>query len=521
MAAQPPAGSEMPSAGTDRSAMVFVVLFALAGIVLVYFLTRTTPQRLSDESNLREWFDEAKVHRKTLPELVAEYVDLRDQYGLADTESLVVRKREEIAEQLLRLADPTRLYQGQLPLFPEIYNLQIAFPGTDWAPIVWDSPLPKPRPELNPTSQLTYRLLGEHEPRVELRCEYRLHVYNARQKEAEERQSRLFGLALVLLVVGLIGLMLVVRAARANQRAEHQRNIALEKEKQIEHQRNLALEQENRAAAAERAALELESQLFAGIGITAGSYAHNIKNLLVRPNDLLNRCIESDGLSPHQATMLQEVKATLGSVTERVQQILRTVSRDPSKAEKVRVDVNAQMRDLVASWGELARDKWKIDLVAELAPEQLWIQADASNLVQTFENLLFNARDATFEMRNWIRQSAHQSGLSDEKRRQALLEAAAWRGRVTLRTRRGNGQVIVEVSDNGIGMSEEVRRRCTETHFSTKRDNAIFEGYTAGTGLGLSFVAVVLKNHGATLEVDSQPRQGTTFRIIFPEAASP
>src|SRR5256886_6930032 len=65
---------------------------------------------------------------------------------------------------------------------------------------------------------------------------------------------------------------------------------------------------EGRAADAERDALELKSQLYASIGIMAGSYAHNIKNLLVRPNDLLTRCIESDGVPHDHQAMLQEVK---------------------------------------------------------------------------------------------------------------------------------------------------------------------------------------------------------------------
>src|SRR5207248_2632874 len=102
---------------------------------------------------------------------------------------------------------------------------------------------------------------------------------------------------------------------------------------------------ESRAAEAERAALELKSQLYASIGIMAGSYAHNIKNLLVRPNDLLARCIEADGLSPVQESMLGEVRQTLGTVTERLQQILRTVRRDPSRAELTRIDLNALVED--------------------------------------------------------------------------------------------------------------------------------------------------------------------------------
>ena len=48
--------------------------------------------------------------------------------------------------------------------------------------------------------------------------------------------------------------------------------------------------------------------------------------------------------------------------------------------------------------------------------------------------------------------------------------------------------------------------------------NAIYEGYNAGMGLGLSFTAVVLEHHGARLEVDTEPLKGTTFRVVFPLA---
>src|SRR5205807_7251938 len=155
--------------------------------------------------------------------------------------------------------------------------------------------------------------------------------------------------------------------------------------------------------AAERQALELKSQLYASIGIMAGSYAHNIKNLLVRPNDLLRRCLESDGLPQDKQHMLHEVRQTLGTVTERLQQILRTVRRDPSRAELSCLDLNTLVRELYATWVDLARDKWKLQLSMELCSEPLWIEGDLSHLQQAVENLLFNARDATFEMRNHLR----------------------------------------------------------------------------------------------------------------------
>ena len=114
------------------------------------------------------------------------------------------------------------------------------------------------------------------------------------------------------------------------------------------------LEQRLATQAAEQRALELKSQLYASIGIMAGSYAHNIKNLLVRPNDLLSRCLEADGLSDDQEAMLHEVRETLGTVTERLQQILRTVRRDPNRTEQTRLDLNAVVRDLERTWRDLA-----------------------------------------------------------------------------------------------------------------------------------------------------------------------
>jgi len=169
----------------------------------------------------------------------------------------------------------------------------------------------------------------------------------------------------------------------------------------------------------------------------------------------------------------------------------------------------------------------------------LWIEGDPSHLQQVLENLLTNARDATFEMRNHLREQARRSSGSrsplalgegrsdgdgdprpaDAERRQALIAAAAWKGEVILRTRLQGDRAVLEVRDNGIGMSDEVRRRCTETHFSTKRNNALFAGLSAGMGLGLSFVMVILGHHRATLEIDSAPMQGATFRLRFPIAS--
>ncbi len=501
-----------------------------------------------DQDALTEWLDEARGFRETLPEMVESYqararraAELKSMprpadrdparwsFEQHDAENSMTVKREEITEHLRSLGDPTtKVYGGQLPLFPIIYSLQVRLDDEPDNPITWDSGLPSHPSQYR---ELPHRI----HPRATVYIRYQLHAYNKRQRIEQEhnaRLSQLMALAAFATIIGLIWMVIIAHREQERDRervrvqeqvAEAERSLLVEErrhaetEKQLLEQRLEAARHEGRAAAAEHQALELKSQLYASIGIMAGSYAHNIKNLLVRPNDLLRRCLEVAGISTDQEQMLHEVQQTLGTVTERLQQILRTVRRDPSRSEQGRVDVNALMRDLDHTWHDLAREKWKLDLDLDLEGGALNVAGDLSHLQQAVENLLFNARDATFEMRNHLRDEARSAADNDpNQRRQRLIAAAAWRGHVSLRSRREGTFVILEVTDNGIGMSNEVRQRCTETHYSTKRDNAIYEGNSTGMGLGLSFVVAILEHHDAKLEIASEPLRGTTFRIRFP-----
>jgi len=71
-------------------------------------------------------------------------------------------------------------------------------------------------------------------------------------------------------------------------------------------------------------------------------------------------------------------------------------------------------------------------------------------------------------------------------------------------------RVRVEVCDTGVGMSEETRRKCLEPFFTTKGEG--------GTGLGLAMVYGMVQRHQADIEIESELRQGTTFRLVFPAA---
>lgn len=547
-----------------RLAPLVILWLLMAGLLGWMLYTWAGWSEQADRADMREWLDNTRIFRKTLAELVREYVDLlTDENPGPDYANRLKNKRNEIEEQIRATIEPTRVYSAQLPLFPEVYKLEIDFPGISLRsgsavpPIIWESSKPKPGgPGRAQLHTLEFDPLGRKNSKAEIRMEYQLHTYNQMQHQHDEYRFWQTVAVIVVLLSLLFVASLVIRFFRRERAreldrlriaasVEHRERALLqamverqlvEKEllesrvKQQEAERatedlgRKILEQqldaaqlESRAAEAEKSALELKSQLYASIGIMAGSYAHNIKNLLVRPNDLLTRCMEADGTNREQQGMLQEVKATLGTVTERLQQILRTVRRDPTNAAISRIDLAALVRESQRTWAEMGRDKWKIAIVADSPDRSLWVNGDHSHLQQAIENLVFNARDATFEMRNHLRDEAKRE-TDPISRKQKLLQAAAWKGEVSLSTMTSGDYAVLEVRDNGIGMTEEVRKSCLKTHFTTKRDNALYEGYSAGMGLGLSFVAVVLEHHHGTMEIESAPLRGTTFRIRIPLA---
>lgn len=455
----------------------------------------------ADENNLAEWLTEARVYRKTLPGSAREYLARLADPSAGDA----AVKRDELREQLRCLGEPTRVYENRLPMFPKIYRLELTCaPAAGPAEsVAWDSQLPRPRGENGRgVRSLDLTVADTAHGSASVRCDYELHVYSPQRDEAERH---LLISVVVFAAAGLATLLALVAGYQVVRRELGDRDTL--------HAAEL------RARDAEREAAEARSQVYAGIGVMAGSYAHNIKNLLVRPNDLLERCLEQSGLPDEQARRLGEVRDTLGTVTDRLRMILQTVRRDPGTSERSRLDLRGVARGMHSAWAELADETWQATLSIDVPAEPVWIDGDESHLQQAVENLLFNARDATFQRRHELRDAVyrdHPAGSAGRKR--ALREASRWRGEVALRVSARGGRAVLEVADNGVGMTAEVRERCLDSHFSTKRGKAIFAGEAAGMGLGLSFVKLVLERHGAELEFDSEPGRGTAFRIVLPAA---
>jgi nitrogen fixation/metabolism regulation signal transduction histidine kinase len=81
-------------------------------------------------------------------------------------------------------------------------------------------------------------------------------------------------------------------------------------------------------------------------------------------------------------------------------------------------------------------------------------------------------------------------------------------GTLTLRTRRDDGKVIIEIADTGSGLTREECERIFTPYYTSKQH---------GTGLGLAIVQSVVSDHGGRISVQSEPGRGTTFVIELPE----
>jgi PAS domain S-box-containing protein len=74
--------------------------------------------------------------------------------------------------------------------------------------------------------------------------------------------------------------------------------------------------------------------------------------------------------------------------------------------------------------------------------------------------------------------------------------------------KKGNGKVVVEIQDNGIGMSGETKADIFKPFFTTKMES--------GTGLGLALASRIVELHGGAIEVESEPDKGSIFRVALP-----
>jgi PAS domain S-box-containing protein len=185
----------------------------------------------------------------------------------------------------------------------------------------------------------------------------------------------------------------------------------------------------------------------------------------------------------------EELKETLRIIEKVAKESAKTVrrlqdfTRKRVQQELFKVDVNSIIRDSI----EITKPKWKDEAqrkgrhveIASSLEEVPPVSGSTSELREVMTNMIFNA-----------------------------IEAMPEGGKIEIRTFQKGREVFIQISDSGIGITEDARKKIFEPFFTTKP--------FTNTGLGLSMSYGIIKRFGGEIEVQSKVGHGTTFTILLP-----
>jgi PAS domain S-box-containing protein len=247
----------------------------------------------------------------------------------------------------------------------------------------------------------------------------------------------------------------------------------------------------------ERAELERQlrhTQKLDAVGHLAGGLAHDLNNVLaiIRGYTELLRLELPEGTTTHED--LRHIEHTVDRAAAVTTKVLAFSRRQP--AQQRVLDLNAVVSGLEPMIRQLTRGR--ADLRIECDPALWPIKADPGQMEQVLINLASNARDAMPDGGS-LRIVTTNRVLEPGEAETAALAPGEY--------------VALVVSDQGVGMSPEVRQRVFEPFFSTKPKEQ-------GVGLGLAMVHGIVLGSGGGISVDSAPGHGATFTILLPRTAA-
>jgi PAS domain S-box-containing protein len=236
----------------------------------------------------------------------------------------------------------------------------------------------------------------------------------------------------------------------------------------------------------------LQAQKLEAVGRLAGGVAHDFNNLLTAITGFAEFVL---GSLPPDAPLRGPVQEILRA-SERGASLTRqllTFGRRQRRNARV-LDLNAVITGAEQLLRRLLRED--IELATRLQPGLGRVHADPGQLEQVLLNLAVNARDAM-----------PRGG------RLTLATTNLWVGPDDPEVPPGP-YVLLKVTDTGVGMDAATRARAFEPFFTTKEIGK-------GTGLGLATVHGIVQQSGGHIEVDSEPGQGTTFKVYLPRVDEP
>ena len=239
---------------------------------------------------------------------------------------------------------------------------------------------------------------------------------------------------------------------------------------------------------------EIQTERLGASSSMARRVIHEVNN----PLGIIKNYLRILGMKLAAADMAQEEIKILNEEIDRVAQILRNLNGDSEdwvrKLEAV--DVNAVISDILKITRESLLNHFSVQLHFDPDTTLPTVMADKNSLKQVFINLMKNAFEAMPDGGNLHIRTRHVSSQLAGGHSDCDFEYP--------------GYVEITISDDGPGIPAEIKTRLFEPYASTKRGNH--------SGLGLSIVHTIIQTLKGTISCESDPGDGTTFRICLPTA---
>lgn len=249
---------------------------------------------------------------------------------------------------------------------------------------------------------------------------------------------------------------------------------------------------------AEHRRLELErsllrAQKLESLGVLAGGIAHDFNNLLT----VILGNLELASMNRADPPQLKENLQAMAIAGRRAADLTRLMLAYSGRGQFITkpVDLVTLTREVLGRMQPVLVQGARVEL--QITDDPPLMQADPAQVGQVLKSLLVNAVEALPSKDGLVRISLSCGDFDAGALEKSRADQKADPGHY----------VVLEVSDNGVGMSDDVRQRMFEPFFSTK---------FAGRGLGMAAVLGIVRGHRGALFVESTPHRGTTVRVLFP-----
>jgi PAS domain S-box-containing protein len=240
----------------------------------------------------------------------------------------------------------------------------------------------------------------------------------------------------------------------------------------------------------------LQAQKMESIGTLAGGIAHDFNNLLAGilgyASFMKSKMNQDDPFFAYADT-IEKSSMRAAELTSQLLAFARGGKYDIKS-----INLNGVVEETLTIL-DRTLDK-SVEIEVNLDSQLPTVEADSGQLQQVLMNLCVNASDAMPSGGRMVIETATE-------------EISGERARMLIGLKKGK-YVLLSVADTGFGMDEQTKKRIFEPFYTTKEEGR-------GTGLGLSMVYGVVKNHNGYIDVHSEPRQGSIFNIYLPISGKP